>query len=273
MPTHTAVATLALSSTATPPPAPATSSQTTFVFRPGAQPEPNVYQDWGVMMSAVNQVAGPKWIQFDTRFAAAHVPAGLWDLDGVTLSSDGAFGDIGTLTLDDGARFEFGLMTIASAFIIANNSTQAPVEFTGGVGGVLNLYACSIESGGIGTFPFMKVDSTAGLCSILAYNNVVIGSGLAPALRVDGGATLTLTMFGNCLLASNATSGAGTLNCSFDGTCNIGGGQLAGLAKFPLANAVREPYTAASAPNWNGAPPANVAAALDRIAAHVGPIP
>jgi len=263
---------MSLTSTATvPPPSAIAGPQTTFVFRPGAQPEPNVYQDWDVMMSAVNQVAGPKWIQFDTRFAAAHVPAGLWDLDACTLSSDGAFGDIGTLTFDDGAQIEFGLMTIASAFIIANNTTQAPVRFTGGVGGVLNLYACSIETGGIGTHPFMQVDASAGLCSILAYNNVVLGSGIAPAIRVDG--TLTVTMFGNCLLAGNATSGAGTLNCSFDGTCNIGGGQLAGLHLFPLANAVREPYTAAVVGNWSGTNPTSVANALDRIAAHVGPIP
>ena len=225
------------------------------------------------MMNAVGQVAGPKFIQFDTRFAAAHVPAGLWDLDGCTLSSDGAFGDIGTLTLDDGAQFEFGLLTIASCFIIANSTAQPPVEFTGGVGGVLNLYACSIETGGIGTNPFMQVDATAGLCSILAYNNVVLGSGIAPAIRVTGAGHLTITMFGNCLLAANATVGTGTVACSFDGTCNIGSNQLAGLSKFPLANAVREPYSAASSPNWNNSPPTNVAAALDRIAAHVGPIP
>ena len=32
-------------------------------------------------------------------------------------------------------------------------------------------------------------------------------------------------------------------------------------------------YTAASSANWNGTPPTSIANALDRIAAHSGPIP
>jgi hypothetical protein len=81
-----------------------------FVFRPSAGTSGNIYDDWFALMGTVVQVLPHRpMIVFDDTFAPCTVPAGVWDLTGVTLAGRSTLlfgGPTGTsVTLADGCVF------------------------------------------------------------------------------------------------------------------------------------------------------------------------
>jgi hypothetical protein len=51
-----------------------------FVFQPDGDPGGNVYDDWGTLVDACNEIQGRRYIEFDNQFASIEIPDGTWDM-------------------------------------------------------------------------------------------------------------------------------------------------------------------------------------------------
>lgn len=249
----------------------------TFVFRPGGQAGGNVYTDWGSMIAAAVATPGPKSLQIDGSLAPAVVPAGTWNLDNCTLLASVPVGQIGTqagsLTFANGAQLAFNFLRVGAFITLISNSQSPVISMAGSLmilqdGATLKCLA--------GAAPF--ISATGGTFSILVmtdYSNLVVSPSPGPVITVGVGSTLILdTSAAANGIPAHGIAGAGTclLQLSSD-SAFFAPQDVATLTTTLISKASQMSYTPASNANWNNSAPATVAAALDRIAAKITPIP
>jgi hypothetical protein len=288
----------------------------TLIFRPG-EPSPvgNVYASWTLLYAAFTATQGPQTIVFDNSLAPCLIPAGAYAMDraawisSLPTESTVLFAAGATLTtLPESIGFRLGVecsadatpvctltsgvhnLTLYGSFIRQSANTgpfiraNGPAElyvFMEGVGyadGVLN------EGAGL-THPAIVLGTNA--YAEFYFNGTYSGVRGTGAVHLAGaGAFVYLLFVGSygILKPGALTSIAGTIyDCyvladSFVEVSQTQPGAL-GTINFTLdtlAAGVR--YTPATPANWVAPPPANVADALDRLAAAVagllgGPIP
>ena len=238
----------------------------TFVFRPGGVASENVYTSWAAMMADVASVAGPKWIEIDSSLAAAHVPAGNWNIGDCTFSS-AQNGLIDTLIWDDGAHALFGASAKLQMYgVNFQSASTTPVATMSS--GLLLLTEANINSQAAPAVPWLSVTGN-GVFAILygggfgdgTHNAVTVGVGFTMAVN----AQLTGSVF------AHAFGGLGRVNIGVDDTSApappAGNAQDIAVAFFFfLATAGFVGFSPGVAGNWNPVPTA-VKAALDQLAA------
>jgi len=233
-----------------------------FVFRPGGVAGGNVYTDWLTMMADVVVQQGPKWIEIDGRFAAAHVPAGTWNVDQCTFVGQQTF--VSNLIFDEGAKFTYVLLTVDACNFTNNSTTSVASPASLGTLRVLNGAKVSRTAGAFA--PWLR--ATAGVTAVVVSIAGVIGSGgTADAMTADAGGTLFMDLGVITLIAQNALSGLGTATILSDASSVVNGTQTVSVLTNTLQdNASRVLYGPAVAGNWQPAPTLTNAA-LDQLAA------
>ena len=96
-------------------------------------------------------------------------------------------------------------------------------------------------------------------------------------LGASAGGTVTAQLFGSTMAGALQIDGTGVSDITTSegipvpGNIAFSGG--ASSSQITLRTYVNKLYTPTTLANWSGTSPVNVQTALDRIAAHVGPIP
>jgi hypothetical protein len=234
-----------------------------FVFRPGGVAAGNVFTTWPSLMAAVNSAPGINSILIDASIAAAHVPAGTWNVDNCMFYDQAIGGFAPTLTFDDGAVLTFQNLYLIGV-IFVSNSTTSIATFGGGSGGNVFSQFTGI-SVNAGKAPFFHVAGNASEFTYLAIGESTIGDGVTPVFQADAPIIFQVHLSDHTILFANATTGTGTIDLVYDSDATIGTPQLAGLVRFPQSIAPQVVYTPAVAGNWETVP-AQVAGALDTVA-------
>ena len=290
----------------------------TFIFRPAApSPVGNVYASWALLYAAFTATQGPQNVVFDDSLAPCLIPAGAYDMSraawvaahtstspitisfapGVTLTQPpasigfwlivGCSGDataVCTLTSGVHNLTLYGSSIRQSAntgpFIRANGPSELYlfVEEVDGVGGVrndgaglthpaivlgVNAYA---EFYFNGVYSGVRGTGTINLAGAGAYLDCVF-SGAYAELEAGSLTSIVGTTY-DCFVLADAFQNVSHTQAGVLGTINF--------YLDTLADGIR--YTPATPADWVAPPPANVADALDRLAAAVagllgGPIP
>lgn len=251
-----------------------------LIYRPGGTTAGNVYATWSALYAVLSTVAGPRTVQIDDSIVSpAVIPVAdtPYNLDSVSLTSNANFDNANggaILQLADGVQLSFGLLTIGEWLLVQSMATAAPVV-TVASGKECNVVLASFSGlQSTGAAAFFEVQTGGFLWFDLT--NCAIGDDTHPVVRVEAvvsGKPGQANARESSLRANLFTGpGATDFDLFIDSGTLVGtplGGPVAALTDAAILTA----YAPASSTNWNNAPPSTVAAALDRIAAHIGPIP
>jgi len=290
----------------------------TLIFRPGEpSPAGNVYASWTLLYTAFQATQGPQTIVFDDSLASCLIPAGAYDMSRTAWVAAHTSASPITISFAPGVTLTQLPASIGFWLIVGcSGDATAVCTLTSGVHN-LTLYGSSIRQSA-NTGPFIRADGPselylfveevdgvggvrndgAGLThpaivlGVNAYaefyfNGVYSGVRGTGAIRLAGaGAYLDFGFLGAYaqLDAGSLTSIVGTTYDCFvlaDAFQNVSHTQPGALGTInftldTLADGIR--YTPATPANWVAPRPANVANALNRLAAAVagllgGPIP
>ncbi len=248
-----------------------------LIYTPGnpGPLQPNEFTDWAMVHAAAAAVQ-PSLIEIDDSFAPAVVAPGAWDMTGITLGGPlrrSPF-PIPVLTVPDGATFT-GLEHIVGPLNVESTS-GSPIQT------VTSTSLIRIDRGAVitsSTAPFFAV-SGAG---VFFFVSLIDGGGITGSLGaaiVDLAAGTT----GIILVAERGSSDAAAISGPAGASLSVAIQSASATFTPPVGPTLTGPpsvldaslqvnYTAAVAADWGGTSPTNVAEALDRIAALVGPIP
>jgi hypothetical protein len=154
-----------------------------YVYNTSVAPGGSRFDDWSDLMDAIALISGPKSITFEQNET---IPAGAWDLHGVTLS--GNFLPVGggavVVTFAEGATIsDTTNMSVREGLLLTTESSSPVVTITGP--GTFDIIVVDTNSGVASkNAPFFFVDDSANF--VLAVLNG--GGGLCNALAgADGG--------------------------------------------------------------------------------------
>lgn len=265
----------------------------TFVYRPGdpGPLAPNVFTDWNTLYARMIQVEGFKVIGIQDDFAVPVIPAGIYNLRGVTIQSsfDTPSGSPVQCELDDGVVF-LNFREIRNNITLNSHATTVPV-FTMGTEPLIIEKGAGLKSDAAATVPFIHVPAGGGTGPIVLLSGGTFGGPgpASPTALVDAGANLGIILDLVAGLANDTVIGLGSLliivgsqsafvNTPFPisqagiGTLVVNIFSYAQLTQVDGLTAVLNPA------DWVGPKPTNVLDALNRMAATVaalnaGPIP
>lgn len=237
----------------------------TLTFQPGGSPANNVFPDWPTLYFVLTGISGLRSIEIDDSFTSpATVPSAAtpYNLDGVTLSgvTPGS-----VLSFANGATITARTLTIQN-LTVETQSAATPVWTITSIGAVYLSNEGDVQS--LAAAPFMHVSN--GGTGVWSLYNSGAGDGTHAAGVAAAGGTLVVNAIFSTIEA-NAFTGANPL--AYDTSSTVTLPQGAGTVIVKEGNAANEAYVPAVLANWSGSAPTSVANALDRIAAHVGPIP
>lgn len=273
-------------------------SATAFVFNSSGSSGGNRFNSWSALMSALGSFDGPKAVVFEpnaaTRAATGGlfdevIPAGNWDLTGVTLLGNGvdwiAGGSVnvclsGVTTLaGDELRIGAGLLVIGqlSGPLIAA-TTFAHLELSDGAAVFCLPGTAPIISASAGTVALLARGSNTGFIGSTLFGG--LGLSGAPLVECSGSAVVAIDSraangyFDDGIL----TKASGALGVTVFHNVAAPSQDPARASIFTGAGSVNvtevrrvDPrfiaYTPADSADWAGTDPVTVAEALDRLAA------
>lgn len=258
-----------------------------FVFGPSLVEDPskNEFSSWPNLVAALNALpvnAGP----VVTFVESATIPPGVWNLNNAQLRSSSLATGVITATVANGAVLDnlqavwFGLLLSfqhagpGPAITFSQTPFGAPWVLAVGVGGSLH------NAGSAPLILTPGTNQTVVLSVLLAPN--ISGPLGAPFVQGGGGGDVVIgsQIFGVGPFASlpdGWAAGSGSLDYQNGLSAVVPltpgwtGAVTVGFQVVTMGD--RALYTPANVGDWSGVAPANVAAALDRIAAAIGPIP
>lgn len=239
--------------------------ESVFVYRPLAvNPQPPVYSTWASLYAQWALVPGPKILQVDTSIslAPAVVPAGTYNMDGATITSQNE----DTLSFAIGSRITATFLRLLGGVTVSADG-NSPVWTPATPFSLLEITESSVLQGT--TADFIHLPAAVPL-SINLTELSFLGNGVNNVATVDAGGTISVKCYDGSILETNAIAGLGTLALSLsdDGTQNAVQ-PIAVTNTTLLSSATNLGYTPGVAGNWHPAPTEG-AAALDQLAARCG---
>jgi len=219
-------------------------TQYAFVYRPGdPAPIENVYATWPTLYAAMQQVQGPKLLQIDDSLVSpAVVPAGTYDMSGVTITAvanTSTFTGGAQLSLADGVHWTLdsgGTIAFDAALWLTCSPTSAVIAVPAGKEYNILLHEGAWVQVLGGTAPFVSVSATGflaffmhALCGFGDDTHVVVAAGAGPNNCVVHAIESTV--------GNNATTGAGA-TVFFDDVAFINGPQGVGVTMTPQQKGV-----------------------------------
>lgn len=258
-----------------------------ITWAPGiTNPTAPVFSDWFVIEKIVNDLQGNVILNVDQTGLSGFLPvpaaASLEGFGRLEIVGAGPLGET-ELNMADGAQIR-NVRDWRTIVVRARPTVRPPVLYD--IDGlIVEAFDATFLFGAAGPAPTKPIIQMAPniYIGLLAYMSSQFRNGGAPGtavLDIGAGSTLLLgiglNFFGGVTFTDTISGPVGTtLDLSCDSTlvpptlANFFGTYITSLESKAAATS----YTAASAANWNGSPPATVAEALDRIAAKIGPIP
>lgn len=244
-----------------------------FIYQPGAvAPVPPVYNAWPTLYARWSKVPGPKLLQVDTSlqgFAPAVIPAGVWNLDSATITARNE--DV--LSFAEGAHID-----PAALFITFRGAVTVSADGSTPVWNPSNLFALllMLEESFLKSTnaPFFRASAGDGSLSLQVTQDSFLGDAIRPVITVDAASKIDILPHSGATIENHALAGLGDadIHASSDVALSLVQ-DITTLTVTHVSLASLTDYSPASLPNWSNVKPTSVANALDRIAAHLGPIP
>lgn len=233
-----------------------------LVLRPGGSADRNVFTSWPALYAASQMILGPINIMVDSSIAPATVPAGAYSFpDGVTFSGRDL---ASTLTFENGATLVTPLLTIDPLAVLS--SSAAPIYQFPDNNSYVSIVNDSEVASNPGAAPFFHV-TAAGAGGLLVAALSDLGNNLNPAVTVDGGATIDITVTGQSSILGSSLTGAGTVNVGRSSDSFVGAQPgLVTLDILDNSQAATTTYSASVPGDWAGVAPTNANDAINRIA-------
>ena len=242
-----------------------------LVYRPAGVAGGNVFTSWPALMTERAKLNGPWFLQVEPGvLPVASVPAGAWNLDSATISSNG-FSSI--LEFENGATATFTNLRVTAGVVLQANSAAA-IWTTGAVGktttvSVDNLGA--IQS--ITAVPFFSNTTVGQILEIIVSQQGVLGDAAHPVVQVAGPTGLVFAVGSSTINANALMNGGGVNQVAVSSDSQIFAPQGASWVELMSSQSNSTAYVPSNLANWSALSPGNVANALDRIAAKITPIP
>jgi hypothetical protein len=232
-----------------------------FVYRPGGVADGNVYIDWTSLMTAMGAVAGPRLLEVDGSLVGgtAHVPAGAWNLNDMTLTSTNGT-DI--LNFDNGATIVAQQWSVTNALGVTHSSA-APIWTVATFEDLLTLTDSALVYS-TSAVAFVHI-LNGGFLEYTGTVNAGVGDFTHAAVSVDAGGTFFAFLASAGAVNPNAVAGAGSFQASVDPDAFLGTPQGISPTTTLRGKGSQVHYTA-TAGVWAGAAPTNEQDAITRLA-------
>lgn len=254
-----------------------TNAASTLIYSPG-NPSPGTgeFTTWSALMATVGAITGPVRVIVDDSFGTPTVPAagGPWDMSRVTLAGSGDIFNTVILQVLNGAVLN-DLFEITAGLNLQSASLSAIMDYTVPPGTeFFNMTGGSRLSRAAASSPLIDLGVSDGLSLTVDFSTLP-NSPFGTLINCDGFIIILVNNAGSIAINTIGGSGFALLqtNDIASNANTVTAQPIAFLLDSTSSLAQNVDYIAASAANWSGSPPATVKAALDRIAAHVGPIP
>jgi len=174
-----------------------------LVFQPGGTAGLNTYTDWSLLYAALSLLQGARQVFFDSTFTTPEIPAGTYDLTGVTF--------IGNLqedvvNLDDGCVFT--AFPDTCNFLTLNSNSNSPVYTVGSTVVFIQMNSTTLQASG--SAPMISVPTGTALGMFLNFGTFAGGNTI---LDVEG----QVLMFGlDATQIADTISGSSSGLVSFD---------------------------------------------------------
>jgi hypothetical protein len=259
--------------------------RSTFVWRGAGPSDPSsgVYDTFAGAHAAAAAVEGFKTIVYDNAGVTYNIVAGAYDMSDIQILGDNS-GDptSNKIIIDDGAVFTNWSNGAPFCWLEFNTTTTRAITVSLGQisfmrSGEFSRWTTS-NTAGLGISPILIEDGA--LLSFIVDNLTTMEGDIDPPnykeiFEVTGpGGSLGLNVFNRCNLSSNMFRGSGALAIvisggKYEGTLPPSNVNFSGVSDVPSGSFY---YVPSNLANWSGIDPQDVGAALDRIAAAVGPV-
>ncbi len=262
-------------------------AQASIIFQPGGVAGGNIFTSDATVAAAITAANGAVTVFLDDSFAPC-VLTTLWNFQGRGSICGGESGgalQVQTLTVNDGGQIQ-DVFDIIACRIICKSQTIGSFGFTGPNNGINFYDGAWVQLDASCTLAPFEVPAGPGL--FVRFDNIWQWDNSAapgvPFFVMPDGTNMNLQFFrapipGGMLLffPANLFSGSAatavTINADASGWPMQAWSAATVVSEFQVDDARGVRYVPTSIPNWSGTNPSSVADALDRIAAHVGPIP
>lgn len=249
----------------------------TFIFDSSlAQQTDIAFNDWSALLAKAQETVGIVRIMF-AGAGVNSIPAGTYDMTDIFLVGETAFASASVNDVIFNNLLYIESLIIQVGIAVAN--TVPTFQYNSGGSEVLTLKGVNFLVGGLGVAEIFAVTGVTTLRIIAeesAFLSINVG---VPVITVDATSTVITAASGG---TGGNSWGGGDGDPAFV-SVTAGGSFELGLATgdlFWAANQALGPtvvtrkddYEAAVVGDWSGTQPLNVKAALDRIAAAIGPI-
>lgn len=255
------------------------SAVTSFIFdSTSTEPSDIVYNDWDALLGAAQATPGLKEIiipEGNPPPITVTIPPGTYDMTNIAL--------VGTSPVSSALISDVvfqNLTTIKNLTLSTPGNTVPSFVFNDGSNHVLTVENSSLLTAPTSTAPMIDV-SNGSILAIPACTSAFLSSNPGvPLITVGVGATIQAASFAG----SQGNNWGGGFGVPAFVTVAPGGMFFLGLATGDIFWSTNNPagptlvsrsndYEEAVLADWSGLNPLNVKTALDRIAAHVGPVP
>lgn len=249
----------------------------TWIFNSNLTDQAGIaFNDWDALLAKAQETPGIVRILF-TGTASSIIPPGTYDMTDVILAGDTAFAAVNVDDVVFANLLNIELLTLRIGAGIAN--TVPTFQYNSGTSETLTLSRANFVVGATATAPMFALTGGTTLSLTAVDSSFFSGNAGVPVFTID--ATSSLSTVGSAGVAGN-NWGGGPGSPAFV-VVTAGGSFTLSLATgdiFWSSNQVTGPtivargddYESAVVADWSGTEPENVKAALDRIAAAIGPI-
>lgn len=249
-----------------------------YIFNPNAPQTDTSFSDWDALLAILQSLPGIKQILIPNAPPLIQIPVGIYNMTDIYISGETPLAAIG---IDD-VQFQnlLGISNLSVSVGATFANAVPSFVFNDGANHVLSCERVGFVVGAFAAAPIFEVSAGTSF-GINAFHSAFLSANPAvPVFAIDATSTLIAPVFsgvrgnnwggppGSDPFAVVVPGGAFVLNLTtgdiFWSTNNPAG---------PTVVNRGDDYEEAVLANWNAVAPLNVKNALDRIAAHVGPIP
>lgn len=261
-------------------------ARSTFVWRGAGPSDPSsgVYDTFAGAQAAAAAVEGFKTIVYDNAGVDYNIVAGTYDMSNIQILGDNTTdSSFNRIIVEDGAVFTNWSNGASFCSIIFESTTTPAITITAAAGITFMRtgefsYWRTANTAGLGIPPIL-IEDGATLSLVMDNLSSLYGSidGLnyATLFEISGAAgSLGINCFDRCAILDDVFSGAGFLSIvisggQYEGSLPPTNTNFSGVTDVPSGSFYYAPSTPA---DWSGIDPQTVGAALDRLAAALGPI-
>lgn len=250
-----------------------------FIFDSSSAEQTDIiFNDWNALLSKLAEIPGIKQIIIPEGAPAKTIPAGTYDMTDIVLAGESPLSIVDITDVVFQNLQSISNLSLSTGSAVAN--TTPSFIYNDGTAHTLTLDGVTLLVGPLAAFPMIDISAATTLGITACVSSFLSANAGVPLIAVDATSTLTSSNFAG-VQGNNWGGGPGspafvTVAGGGSFSLELGTGDIfwsTNNPAGPTALTFNDDYEEAVLADWGGVSPLNVKAALDRIAAAVGPIP